>query len=363
MHSKGTLLVTGSAGFIGARFVKLSLSRGYRVISVDKLTYASDLRRFEGSDTANRDHVFVEASVMDGARLKEIFREERPNAVIHFAAETHVDRSIDTPSRFLETNALGTAALLEATLSYFWDRLAPEDAETFRFLHISTDEVYGTAGGNAFTESSAFSPSSPYAASKAAAEHVVQAFHKTYGLPTLVVRPANTYGPWQFPEKLIPLMIAKALNGGFLPLYGDGRQRREWLYVEDLCDGVACVLHHGRVGEAYNLGGYETMENRTVIAELCALMDRRRPSASGRSYAEFIRHVEDRPGHDRCYAVDCGKAAGELDWRPETAFTIGLDRTLDWYLANEAWWREMLETRYDGHRLGRASHEGAGESR
>lgn len=347
-----SVLVTGAAGFIGSAFVRRTLAAGVPVVSVDKLSYAADVRRLPPADTPH--HRFIEAGVEDGTAIRALLRETRPRTVVHFAAESHVDRSIDRPRAFLENNTTGTFELLDASLHYFREDLQDEEQGSFRFLHISTDEVYGAAGDRAFTENDAFLPNSPYAASKAAAETFVRAYFRTYGLPTLVARPANTYGPWQFPEKLIPLMIARALDGDSLPIYGDGLQRREWLFLDDHCAGIAAVLERGEPGQAYNLAGYEDAENLTVVRMLCAELDRLRPAPSGRSYAEQISHVPDRPGHDRRYAIDPGLSLRDLNWRAETSFADGLRRTVAWYLENESWWRDIMASRYGGERLGAA---------
>ncbi|WP_421880204.1 dTDP-glucose 4,6-dehydratase [Pacificispira sp.] len=348
-----TVLVTGAAGFIGSAFVRTLLNRGCPVISVDKLSYAADLRRLSDLPSGAR-HRFVEAGVEDGATMRALLEDEKPRAIVHFAAESHVDRSIDAPRAFVENNTVGTFELLDACLGYFRDGLTADQRRDFRFLHVSTDEVYGAAGERAFTEADAFLPNSPYAASKAAAEAFVRAYFQTYGLPTVVARPANTYGPWQFPEKLIPLMIARALDGQSLPVYGDGKQRREWLYLDDHCAGIAAVLDRGEPGKAYNLAGYEEAENLSVVTTICAELDRLRPAAGGRGYAGQIRHVADRPGHDRRYAIDPALTARELGWRASEPLQAGLRRTVAWYLENEAWWRDVMASRYDGERLGAA---------
>lgn len=355
---KSTVLVTGAAGFIGSAFVRKLLAEGHPVISVDKLSYAADLRRLPQDGTVAR-HRFIEAAIEDGPAMRALLRESRPRAVVHFAAESHVDRSIDAPRAFLENNTTGTFELLEACLGHFREELSEPERNTFRLLHVSTDEVYGAASERAFTEDDAFLPNSPYAASKAAAEAFVRAYHRTYALPTLVARPANTYGPWQFPEKLIPLMIARALDGEDLPVYGDGLQRREWLFLNDHCAGIAAVLNRGTPGQAYNLAGFEDAQNLAVVRAICAILDTLRRKSDGRSYAAQIRHVTDRPGHDRRYAIDPSRSARDLDWQASTPLEDGLRRTVEWYLENESWWRDVMAARYGGERLGVAEMDKA----
>lgn len=347
------VLVTGAAGFIGSHFVRRCLDEGTPVISVDKMSYAADKTRLQGY-LDRLDHVFYECDVGDGATLAEILARHRPASIIHFAAESHVDRSIDGPRAFLDNNTTATFELLQASLVYWRDCLNEEERAAFRFLHISTDEVYGSADKDPFTEQSTFRPNSPYAASKAAAEGFARSFQVTYGLPVLIARPSNTYGPGQFPEKLIPLMIARALDGESLPIYGDGRQKREWLFVEDHCRGLSAILRDGKPGEAYNLSGYEERENIDVVAGLCRLLDNARPRSGGGTYVSQSIHVADRPGHDRRYALNGRKAWETLNWQAVTSFEDGLSQTLEWYLTNEDWWRAILESRYDGRRLGKS---------
>ncbi|NHZ33431.1 dTDP-glucose 4,6-dehydratase [Massilia rubra] len=330
------ILVTGGAGFIGSNFILDWLAHSDDpVINLDKLTYAGNLDNLAPLRDDAR-HVFVRGDIGERALVSGLLARHRPRAVIHFAAESHVDRSIDAPGEFIATNINGTFALLEAARAY-WQELDGVDKSAFRFLHVSTDEVYGTLGPHApaFTEQSAYAPNSPYAASKAASDHLVRACYHTYGLPTLTSNCSNNYGPCQFPEKLIPLMIANALAGKALPVYGDGRQIRDWLYVGDHCAALRRILEAGRPGEVYNVGGQNEMTNIDVVHTLCDLLDAQAPAAG--SYRSQIAHVTDRAGHDRRYAVDAGKLQRELGWAPDEDFASGLARTVRWYLANRDW--------------------------
>ncbi len=322
------LLVTGGAGFIGSNFVLSTLARsGEAIVTLDKLTYAGSVANLDPVKTDSR-HVFVRGDICDRALVRSLLEQHRPRAIVHFAAESHVDRSIAGPAEFIQTNVVGTFALLEESRSYF------EKHRDFRFLHVSTDEVYGTLapGEPPFTETRPFAPNSPYAASKAAADHLVRAYFHTYGLPTVTTNCSNNYGPRQFPEKLIPLFIRNALAGERLPVYGDGRNRRDWLYVDDHCDALRLVLEKGRIGETYNIGGECERGNLEVVRALCAALDRARPRKSGR-YADLIEFVADRPGHDLRYAMDIGKIRRELGWSPVQPFETGLEKTVRWYLA------------------------------
>ena len=349
------ILVTGGAGFIGSNFV-LDWLAGHdeAVLNLDALTYAGNLSNLESLKGDAR-HVFVHGDITDRALLDRLLSEHRPRAILHFAAESHVDRSILGPEAFVHTNILGTFTLLEAARAYH--AALPEDERAaFRFLQVSTDEVYGTLGPDdaAFTEQHPFEPNSPYAASKAAADHLVRSYYHTYGLPVLITHCSNNYGPYHFPEKLIPLMIVNALAGKPLPVYGDGRQIRDWLYVGDHCSALRRVLEAGSVGETYNIGGWNEMPNIAIVQTLCALLDARRPRADGASYAAQITHVADRPGHDRRYAVDAGKIAHTLGWRPQESFDTGIEKTVQWILDNPQWivevqsgaYRQWLETQY-----------------
>ena len=326
------LLVTGGAGFIGANFVVSTIAEtGEEVINLDKLTYAGNPRNLDALRGDAR-HRFVQGDICERERVRNLLAAHQPRAIVHFAAESHVDRSIAGPADFVQTNVVGTWALLEEARAY-WE--ARERDAAFRFLHVSTDEVYGSLGPDdpAFTEETPYAPNSPYAASKAAADHMVRAYHHTYGLPTLTTNCSNNYGPRQFPEKLIPLVIRNALAGEPLPVYGDGRNVRDWLYVADHCDAVRLVLEKGKVGETYNIGGENERANIDVVRTICALLDRLRPSGDG-SYAALIRYVTDRPGHDRRYAMNIAKIRRELGWRPKESFESGLEKTVRWYLDN-----------------------------
>ncbi|MCQ4163942.1 dTDP-glucose 4,6-dehydratase [Tahibacter harae] len=347
-----TLLVTGGAGFIGGNFVLDLLAQGgFRIINLDKLTYAGNLDTLEPLKN-NPDHVFVQGDIGDRALIERLLAEHRPDAIVNFAAESHVDRSIDGPAEFVQTNVVGTLNLLERALGY-WRALPLERQDGFRFLHVSTDEVYGSLGPvGKFTEETAYAPNSPYSASKAASDHLVRAFHHTYGLPTLTTNCSNNYGPYQFPEKLIPLMVQKALKGEPLPVYGDGRNVRDWLYVRDHCRAIQRVLEAGRTGEVYNVGGDSERENIHVVKVICALLDERRPLADGRRRESLITYVKDRPGHDRRYAIDSSKLQRELGWAPQETFESGIARTVDWYLANQQWCDRVLDGSYRMERLG-----------
>ncbi|MFN4327843.1 MAG: dTDP-glucose 4,6-dehydratase [Limnobacter sp.] len=337
-----TILVTGSAGFIGSCFVRQHLRCSDEpVVSLDALTYAGHLSTLsEVMDTPA--HTFVHASIGDVNAVTAIFREHAPRAVVNFAAESHVDRSILGPEAFIQTNVVGTYRLLECARQY-WSALPAEQAAKFRFLHVSTDEVYGTLGpGDApFAETHRYEPNSPYSASKAASDHLVRAWHHTYGLPVLTTNCSNNYGPYHFPEKLIPLCIMNALAGKALPVYGDGQQIRDWLFVEDHTRAIARVLDAGQVGETYNIGGWNEKANLEVVQTLCALLDELRPKAGGGSYADQIQFVTDRPGHDRRYAIDARKIERELGWRPNETFETGLRKTVQWYLDHQDWVRTV----------------------
>ena len=339
------LLVTGAAGFIGSTYVRL-VGDEHDVVVLDKLTYAG--RRENLPEGTN----LIEGAIEDPAIVREAMR--GCDAVVNFAAESHVDRSIDGPGAFVQTNVVGTLILLERTRDY-WKALDATAREAFRFLHVSTDEVYGTLGDTGrFTETTPYAPNSPYSASKAASDHLVRAFHHTYGLPVLTTNCSNNYGPYQFPEKLIPLVIAKALAGEPLPVYGDGLNVRDWLYVGDHCDAIRTVLERGRVGETYNVGGDAERTNITVVRTICALLDARRPLADGRARESLITYVKDRPGHDRRYAIDADKLKGELGWAPTVTFDEGMARTVDWYLDNAPWVQRVLDGSYRLERIGQA---------
>jgi dTDP-glucose 4,6-dehydratase len=340
------LLVTGGAGFIGSNYVLSSLAAtGEPIVNLDKLTYAGNLRNLN-SLAGDARHVFAQGDICDRALVRELFARHRPRAVVHFAAESHVDRSIHGPAEFVHTNLVGTFSLLEEARAH-WDELPGPERDAFRFLHVSTDEVYGSlgAGDPGFTEKTPYAPNSPYAASKAGSDYLVRAYHHTYALPVLTTNCSNNYGPYQFPEKLIPLMIHHALQGRPLPVYGDGRNVRDWLYVHDHCAAVRAVLARGRVGEAYNIGGGSERTNIDVVTTLCALLDRARPRKTGR-YADLITFVTDRPGHDRRYAMDASKLRAELGWVPQESFESGLAKTVGWYLDNERWVADVTSGAY-----------------
>ncbi|MEJ1157933.1 dTDP-glucose 4,6-dehydratase [Prosthecomicrobium sp. N25] len=346
------VLVTGGAGFIGSALVRhLIRETGHEVLNLDKLTYAGSLASVEPVAGSPR-YRFVRADVCDAAKVAEILDAFRPDVVTHLAAESHVDRSIDGPGAFIETNVVGTYTMLAAALDY-WRRLPQEAAVGFRFHHVSTDEVFGSLGPDGlFTEASPYDPRSPYSASKASSDHLVRAWHHTYGLPTLVTNCSNNYGPYHFPEKLIPLMIIKCLSGEPLPVYGKGENVRDWLFVEDHVRALTRVFEAGRPGETYNIGGNAERRNIDVVTSVCGILDRLRPRADGRSYGEQVTFVADRPGHDARYAIDAEKIRRELGWQPLETFESGLERTVRWYLDNEAWWRAVQERGYVGQRLG-----------
>ena len=349
-----TILVTGGAGFIGSNFVLDWLAaQSEAVVNLDALTYAGNLQNL-ASLQGNPLHIFVQGDICDRALLDRLFAEHRPRAVLHFAAESHVDRSIHGPGAFMKTNVDGTFALLEATRTY-WGQLDDVGRAAFRFHHVSTDEVYGSLAPDApaFTESHPYEPNSPYSASKAASDHLVRAWFHTYGLPVVTTNCSNNYGPYHFPEKLIPLMIVNALAGKPLPIYGDGLQVRDWLYVSDHCSAIRAVLAGGRVGETYNIGGWNEKTNYDIVQTICALLDELRPSGDG-PYTRLINHVKDRPGHDRRYAIDARKIERELGWRPAETFETGIRKTVRWYLEHSDWvanvqsggYREWLSTNY-----------------
>lgn len=342
-----TILVTGGAGFIGSNFVLDWLAASDEpVVNLDALTYAGNPGNLAAIANDQR-HSFVRGSVADGDLVGRLLREHNVRAVVHFAAESHVDRSISGPAPFFETNVMGTLHLLEAVKAYFAGLEGPA-RDAFRFLHVSTDEVYGTLSRDeaAFAETNPYKPNSPYAASKASSDHLVRAYHETFGLPTIVTNCSNNYGPRQFPEKLIPLVIHNALKGKALPIYGDGLQVRDWLYVGDHCSAIRRVLEAGAPGETYNVGGDNQKTNIEVVRRICALLDEKRPKADGTSYAGQITHVTDRPGHDRRYAINARKIEAELGWTPAAHFDTGIEQTIDWYLANEDWVADVTSGAY-----------------
>ena len=341
------ILVTGGAGFIGANFVLDWLAAGDEpVLNVDKLTYAGNLKSLDSLNGDAR-HVFVQADIGDGQTLARLLAEHRPRAVVNFAAESHVDRSIHGPEDFIQTNVVGSFRLLEAVRGY-WSGLEAEARAAFRFLHVSTDEVYGSLAPDApaFTENHQYEPNSPYSASKAASDHLVRAWHHTYGLPVLTTNCSNNYGPLHFPEKLIPLMIVNALAGKPLPIYGDGMQVRDWLYVRDHCSAIRRVLEAGTVGQTYNVGGWNEKPNVEIVDTVCALLDELRPKADGTSYRTQITYVKDRPGHDRRYAIDARKLERELGWKPAETFETGIRKTVQWYLDHPEWVADVQSGAY-----------------
>ncbi|MFO7748077.1 MAG: dTDP-glucose 4,6-dehydratase [Orrella sp.] len=349
------IIVTGGAGFIGSNFVHTWLSNfDEPILNLDKLTYAGNPENLIKFQSDSR-YQFVQGDIGDRSLIAKLLDEHQPRAVINFAAESHVDRSIDGPGEFIETNVVGTFHLLESVRG-FWQSLPLSAQSTFRFLHVSTDEVYGTlsAEAPAFRETNAYEPNSPYAASKAASDHLVRAWHHTYGLPVLTTNCSNNYGPYHFPEKLIPLVILNALAGKPLPIYGDGQQVRDWLYVQDHATAIIKVLKEGQVGETYNIGGRNEKTNLEVVKSICGYLDERQPRADGQSYAEQMTFVKDRPGHDRRYAIDASKIADTLGWYPQETFETGLKKTVDWYLENPTWvanvtsgdYRHWIEKQY-----------------
>jgi dTDP-glucose 4,6-dehydratase len=350
-----TILITGGAGFIGGNFVLDWLARSDEtVINLDKLTYAGNPETLSGLAGDAR-HTLVQGDIADSALVASLLAAHRPRAVVNFAAESHVDRSIHGPEDFIQTNVVGTFRLLEAVRAY-WTELPTDAKEEFRFLHVSTDEVYGSLAKDApaFTEDHRYEPNSPYSASKAASDHLVRAWHHTYGLPVLTTNCSNNYGPYHFPEKLIPLMIVNALAGQALPVYGDGLQVRDWLYVKDHCSAIRRVLEAGRLGEVYNVGGWNEKPNIEIVHTVCTLLDDMRPRADGQSYSTQITYVKDRPGHDRRYAIDASKIERELGWKPAETFETGIRKTIVWYLANPDWvahvqsgaYRQWVQTQY-----------------
>jgi len=346
-----TWLVTGGAGFIGGNFVLQAAASGVRIVNLDALTYAGNLDTLS-SLQGNAAHVFVHGDIGDRKLVDRLLNEHRPEAVVNFAAESHVDRSIDGPGEFIRTNVVGTLGLLEASRDY-WKALEGDAKDAFRFLHVSTDEVYGSLGESGkFVETTPYAPNSPYSASKAASDHLVRAFHHTYGLPVLTTNCSNNYGPYQFPEKLIPLVIAKAIAGEPLPIYGDGMNVRDWLYVGDHCAAIRAVLERGRVGETYNVGGDAERPNIEVVNTICALLDERRPRDDGKPRIAQITYVQDRPGHDRRYAIDASKLKSELGWAPAHDFEHGIADTVDWYLGNQPWVQRVLDGSYRLERIG-----------
>lgn len=352
------IMVTGGAGFIGSAVIRhIIFNTNDEVLNLDKLTYAGNLESLNMVESSPR-YQFEHCDICNHTQLNRIFNEFQPDLVMHLAAESHVDRSIDGPSAFIETNIIGTYTLLEASRNY-WNQLEQQKKVQFRFHHISTDEVYGDLKGNnaLFTETTAYAPSSPYSASKASSDHLVRAWHRTYGLPVIVTNCSNNYGPYHFPEKLIPLMILNALAGKNLPIYGDGMQVRDWLFVEDHARALHKVITKGRVGQTYNIGGHNEKTNIEVVQAICTLLEQLMPNKPKgvKQYSDLITYVTDRPGHDVRYAIDASKIEEELGWKPEETFESGIRKTVEWYLNNSSWWSRVLDGSYAGKRLGTLS--------
>ena len=352
------VLLTGGAGFIGSSVIRQALSAGdIKIVNVDTLTYAGNLDSLASID-ANPNYAFEQVNICDGTAIAQVFAKHKPTVVMHLAAESHVDRSIDSPSDFIQTNIVGTYTLLEQSRIY-WQSLAQKKQDAFRFHHISTDEVYGDLerADDFFTETTAYAPSSPYSASKASSDHLVRAWQRTYGLPTLITNCSNNYGPYHFPEKLIPHVILNALAGKPLPIYGDGSQIRDWLYVEDHAKALLRVISTGKVGETYNIGGHNEQRNRDVVTTICDLLEELAPNkpAGVINYKDLITYVADRPGHDQRYAIDASKIQQELGWQPQETFESGIRKTVAWYLANQNWCERILTGEYRLERLGEVS--------
>ena len=348
------IIITGSAGFIGSSLVRNCMEKTiYAIINLDKLTYAGNLDSLADLEDNPR-HIFVQGNIGDKDLIKGLLFEHKPQAVLNLAAESHVDRSIDGPEEFIQTNIVGTFRLLEACREY-WNTLEEPEKSSFRFLHVSTDEVYGSLGQEGyFTEETPYAPNSPYSASKASSDHLVRAYYHTYGLPTLTTNCSNNYGPYQFPEKLIPLIINNALSGRDLPVYGDGKNVRDWLYVKDHCRALMTVLEQGKPGETYNIGGNAEKKNIEIVETICSILDEIRPRENGKSYKEQITFVKDRPGHDRRYAIDATKIRTELGWQPKETFDTGIRKTVQWYLDNQWWVNRVTSGKYKMERLGLA---------
>ena len=351
LYMNKKILVTGGAGFIGGNFVlKQIVETKNEILNFDKLTYAGNLNTLRSIE-ANERYTFVKGDILDVNQVWDVISSFSPDAIINFAAESHVDRSIDGPMEFLNTNIMGTAVLLEASRKYLDENSNLKDI--FRFLHISTDEVYGSLGDDGFfTEETSYEPSSPYSASKASSDHLVRAWQRTFGLPSLITNCSNNYGPYQFPEKLIPLMILNCLSERSLPVYGNGKNIRDWLYVEDHCDAIYSVLQNGSIGHTYNIGGNNEIQNIHIVNTICKIMDDLHPRKNGEEYSQLITYVKDRPGHDFRYAIDISKIKEKLDWSPKENFETGIKKTIQWYLENEQWWKDIQNNTYHQERLG-----------
>jgi len=350
---KTVYFVTGGCGFIGANFIQylLKKTKPKSVINLDKLTYAGNQKNLADFEQDPR-YIFVHGDICDAELVSRLFTEYQPNYIINFAAESHVDRSIDGPAEFMQTNIVGTSVLLQESLKYY-STLKGKESERFRFHHVSTDEVFGSLSESGFfTEETPYDPSSPYSASKASSDHLVRAWHRTFDLPVLISNCSNNYGPYQFPEKLIPLMILNCLEEKPLPVYGTGENIRDWLYVEDHCDAIYTILQKGTIGETYNVGGNNEIKNIQIVEVICDVLNDIHPAGSGKSYHELITFVKDRPGHDFRYAIDASKLKKEIGWEPKESFNTGIQKTIEWYLKNEEWWKTIQENTYKQERLG-----------
>ena len=350
---KTVYFVTGGCGFIGANFIQylLNKTKPKSVINLDKLTYAGNQKNLADFEQDPR-YIFVHGDICDAELVSKLFTEYQPNYIVNFAAESHVDRSIDGPAEFIQTNIVGTSVLLQEALKYY-STLKGGGSEHFRFHHVSTDEVFGSLSESGFfTEETPYDPSSPYSASKASSDHLIRAWHRTFDLPVLISNCSNNYGPYQFPEKLIPLMILNCLEEKPLPVYGTGENIRDWLYVEDHCDAIYTILQKGTIGETYNVGGNNEIKNIQIVEEICDVLNDIHPAGSGKSYHELITFVKDRPGHDFRYAIDASKLKKEIGWEPKESFNTGIQKTIEWYLKNEEWWRIIQENTYKQERLG-----------
>ena len=350
------ILVTGGSGFIGSSFIHYLINNTdyQRIINLDKLTYAGNNENLINIQQNIR-YKFIKGNICDRQCIKKIFQDYSPNKIVHFAAESHVDRSIDGPKDFINTNIVGTSILLEESLSYY-NKLKKLSKSSFKFHHISTDEVFGSLGEKgSFVEDSPYDPSSPYSASKASSDHLVRAWHRTFGLPVTISNCSNNYGPYQFPEKLIPLMIINCLSNKSLPVYGKGENIRDWLYVEDHCKAINLILHEGAIGDTYNIGGNNEISNLNIVESICTILDKLKPSNSGKSYKQLISFVKDRPGHDFRYAINTTKIKKDLNWEPKETFDSGLTKTIKWYLENENWWKKIQKNIYKQERIGVSS--------
>ena len=345
------IFTTGGCGFIGSNFIIEQINKNNKILNFDKLTYAANQENLSDIDT-NPNYIFVNGDIKNSKKISSAINEFNPNIIINFAAESHVDRSIDGPKEFIETNIIGTYELLQSSLSYF-SGLSDNNKSKFKFIHVSTDEVYGSLGHEGrFKETTPYNPSSPYSASKASSDHLVNAWYHTFDLPTIITNCSNNYGPYQFPEKLIPLIIISCLQGEELPVYGDGKNIRDWLYVKDHCLALDCVINNGEIGETYNIGGDEEKTNLEIVNTICNILDKKKPLHNGLSYNNSITYVKDRPGHDFRYAIDSSKIKNKLNWESKYKFEDAIIQTIDWYISNKSWWERILNNKYDLNRLG-----------